>query len=167
MDVGGDQPLGERGGLADEEPVPPGCGKAGVATSQGFADRHVAKDDHPADAPGMVECQPLHDIAAAIVADGVEPAVAEGRHAPPRSERTWVPVHKQYRRSLPAIPDSQAYLTDVDKASRKPSNIWPYSHPVTEAIARALTLSRRPWRGMPAGTHRRRSSAQIRVSFDT
>jgi hypothetical protein len=75
--VGGDDALGGLLRLAEDEPVPPRGGEAGVAVRERVADRDGVEDGGSGDGRRVVERDPLRDIRAAVVAGHCEPRVSE------------------------------------------------------------------------------------------
>lgn len=80
VDIGRDEPLGQRGRLTDKEPVPPRLGEPRVTTGQGLTDRDVAKDRDPIDRVRVIEGQPLDDVTATVVSDSMEALMSQQRH---------------------------------------------------------------------------------------
>ena len=80
VDIGRDEPLGQRGRLTDKEPVPPRLGEPCVAAGQGLTDRDVTQDHEPIHRVWVIERQSLYNVAAPVMPDSVEALVAHARH---------------------------------------------------------------------------------------
>src|ERR1039457_2874926 len=80
VQINSDQPLCQWRWLAHEEPMPPRGGEPRVAATQRFADGHVTENDQVAAPRRGGGGEPLDDVPAPIVTDGVEASMAEQRH---------------------------------------------------------------------------------------
>ena len=85
--IGADEPLGQRGGLGEERPVPVAEGHRGVGARPHLPGGHDVERGRRGDALGMVERHPVGHTAAAVVPDDREGVVPERGHRLRQVER--------------------------------------------------------------------------------
>jgi hypothetical protein len=78
--IGGDDPLGKRRGLCQQEPGPVGQRRAGGHTLELVDGGHDVEEGRPRHSLRMVERQPKRDAGAAIMAYDREPVVSAAGH---------------------------------------------------------------------------------------
>ena len=78
--VGADHALGGLGRLAEEEPVPPRGGEAGVDAGEPLGERDRVEHRERDHRVGVVERGPVRDVAAPVMAGDREPVVAQRPH---------------------------------------------------------------------------------------